>query len=74
MKFRLIWLLSLLLAVRAAVISRAADLSMAVKARDHNEAKPDQRDWHQGHDDHEDYKDENKNVDVEDGYQIGEGW
>ncbi|KAL4790535.1 hypothetical protein BDV19DRAFT_394015 [Aspergillus venezuelensis] len=74
MNFRLIWFLSLFLAVRAAAIPRAADLSMALKARDRNEPETDQQDSHLDHDDHEDDEDENGNGDVEDGYQIGEGW
>ncbi|KAL4953182.1 hypothetical protein BDW69DRAFT_184690 [Aspergillus filifer] len=74
MNFRLIWFLSLLLAVRATVIPRAADLSMALKARDRNEPETDQQDRHLDRDDHEDDEDENGNRAVENGYQIGEGW
>ncbi|KAL4861539.1 hypothetical protein BDV12DRAFT_180144 [Aspergillus spectabilis] len=72
MNFRLIWSLSLLFAVRATVIPRAAGPSMTLETRDGNEPETDRQDWYHGHHDHEDDDVENENEN--DGYQIGEGW
>ncbi|KAL2818342.1 hypothetical protein BJX63DRAFT_384027 [Aspergillus granulosus] len=71
MNFRLIWSLSLLLGVHAAVIPRAEDSSATLIARgDDFESETDRPgwpDWHHGHPHHGD-------EDGGGGHQIGEGW
>ncbi|KAL3463241.1 hypothetical protein BJX64DRAFT_287497 [Aspergillus heterothallicus] len=86
MKLNLFWSLSLLLTVRAAVIPRIeADSSRGLEARGGQyESVTDGAEWHLRRRQDDEAEDENREVngnlteepveDVEEGYQIGEGW